>query len=83
MRGCRDVRGYLTQDLRGCRYVRGMVHVPLLILGRRTVATAGGVGSEDNFSMEAPDAAAGRRQELHATVLSASRPSSSFEAELR
>ena len=43
--------------------------VPLLILGRRAVATAGGAGAEDTFSMAPPDEAAGG-QELRATTLS-------------
>ena len=45
------------------------VLVPLLILGRRVVATAGGVGAEGTFSMSAPDVAAGG-QELRAIALS-------------
>jgi hypothetical protein len=51
------------------RTVAPPVLVPLLILGRRAVATAGGAGAEGTFSMGAPDVAAGG-QELRATTLS-------------
>ena len=51
------------------RTVAPPVLVPLLVLGRRAVATAGGAGAEGTFSMGAPDVAAGG-QELRATTLS-------------
>jgi hypothetical protein len=51
------------------RTVAPPVLVPLLILGRRAVATASGAGAEGTFCMGAPDVAAGG-QELRVTVLS-------------
>ena len=51
------------------RTVAAPVLVPLLILGRRAVATAGGEGAEDTFSMGSSDVMAGG-QELRATALS-------------